>query len=168
MKAINPQHYSYAFRLGKYDCFKVLTGKCSLELTEKEYAYYEPLTKSYNDGSVDYCRQLAAHLTENNLFKEDTGIYAYLNACGHVSFADGQHRTCIAKKIGITELTVTEFSKNEGICRVCYFKEQEKSTPIFKKLFNKIKTPPIEKFNHEEFIDDEPKEENYFDFRRKY
>lgn len=131
MITINPQNYTYAFRLGLYDCFKVLTGKCSLEVTDEEYSYYKPLSESYGEGSIDYCRNLANHLIKNNLFIKDTGINAYLNECGHVSFGDGQHRTCIAKKIGITELVLSNFSENEGvICRVCSLKEQEKK-PLF-------------------------------------
>jgi hypothetical protein len=99
---------------------------------------------------------LANHLIENNLFQEDTGINAYLHDCGHVAFGDGQHRTCIAKKIGITELAVTNFSKNEGIiCRVCYFKEQENNVPLLRKLINKLKRQSKDVAIHKEFIDDE-------------
>ncbi|WP_246141165.1 hypothetical protein [Bacillus marasmi] len=163
LETINPQKYSYAFNLGKYDCFKRLTGKCSLELTDEEYEKYVPLSKGYSDGSVDYCREFAEYLKEKNAFEKDTGIYAVLNDCGHVAFDDGQHRTCIAKKLGIEKLVVSEFSKNPYECRVCYFKQlkqQNNNAPLLKKLINKIKNytnkdSVSDKFIDDEFIDDD-------------
>ncbi|MEK3886616.1 hypothetical protein [Bacillus sp. FSL K6-3431] len=78
-KVINPQDYSYSFRLGIYDCFKVLTGRCSLELSEEEYKYFKPFTSTYKDGSIDYCREFARYLIKNDLFKQDTGITMFQN-----------------------------------------------------------------------------------------
>lgn len=155
---IDPRKHSYAFRLGMRDCFKVLTGKCSLSLTEEEYKFYQPLTKEFGDGSADYCRTLADQMAENDSYTEDTGILAHMNECGHISFSDGQHRTCIAKKEGQTELAVT-LTNNEGcICRVCHFKKEEAEAPFLTKLMKRINSNREDEMSHLEFIDDELKD----------
>lgn len=59
---INPKKYSYAFRLGTLDCYKVRTGICSLHLTETEYQKIyvkEEENKAYLDGYVAYCRSFS-------------------------------------------------------------------------------------------------------------
>lgn len=155
---INPREHAFAFRLGMYDCFKVLTGKCSLEISEEEYNYYKPLTKSYGDGSVDYCIKFANHMAENELYTKDTGIVAHEYDCGHIAFSDGQHRTCIAKKKGFEMLPVT-LKKNDGyICRVCHFKNKEKDASFLTRFIKKSKSNRKEELIHLEFIDDELKD----------
>lgn len=70
-KTINPQHYSYAFKFSSYDCFKVRTGKCSLNLTDKEYQLIKENDKQYGNGSSGYCRKFAKYLLDSNLFNWD-------------------------------------------------------------------------------------------------
>ncbi|HHQ8911884.1 hypothetical protein P4K66_15295 [Bacillus anthracis] len=156
-KSINPQEYSYAFRLGKYDCFKVRTGICSLDLTDEQYQEIKKREKNlrFSDGSVDYCRLLAAHMIKEDWFNKNTRINAYLYNCGHVAFGDGQHRTCIAKKLGKEKLVLNVFETNDMICRVCHFKKVDNNKSFMEKLMDIIKNRKRKDPATYEFIDDE-------------
>ena len=52
---INPQKYSYALRLGPFDCYKVRTGVCSLNLTESEFQVVKlkEESRAYHDGQLN-------------------------------------------------------------------------------------------------------------------
>lgn len=156
-KNINPQEYSYAFRLGKYDCFKVRSGICSLHLTDEQYQEIKKREENqhFSDGSVDYCRLLASHMTKEDWFNKNTNINAYLYNCGHVAFGDGQHRTCIAKKLGKERLVLNVFETNDMICRVCYFKEVDSKKSFMEKIKDVIKNKKRNDPSTYEFIDDE-------------
>ncbi|EML6324616.1 hypothetical protein QCQ60_004934 [Bacillus cereus] len=152
-KTINPQEYSYAFELGIYDCFKVRTGICSLQLTDEQYHEIKKResNQDFSEGSVDYCRLLAAHMTKEDWFNKNTNINAYLYNCGHIAFGDGQHRTCIAKKSGKEKLVLNRFETNDRICRVCYSKEVDSEKSFMGKIMDIFKNKKC----NDEFIDDE-------------
>ncbi|KYD11429.1 hypothetical protein B4102_2157 [Heyndrickxia sporothermodurans] len=76
--------------------------------------------------------------------------------CGHVSFSDGQHRTCIAKKIGVNSLVVSSFKTNQGYdCRVCYLKNEYNQLSFIQKVWKRMKTDKREDAIQKEFIDDD-------------
>lgn len=89
------------------------------------------------------------------MLNEDTGIRAYQHKCGHVDFGDGQHRTCIARNLNLTNIIFDEFEIDEDyICRPCFFKEQELKKTRTKKIVDLLKPKPKKK-GPEEFIADE-------------
>lgn len=165
MTTINPQEVSFAFRLGEYDCYRTKTGKCSLLLTEEEYieAKHKEIntTEPTEEGRVDYCRAYSQHLVELDEFNhvEDTfGIRATQYRCGHVSFSDGQHRTCIAKQLGLNSIKLEGFDAvNDFDCMVCGKRNRETKNKSF--LIRLLESIPIKnKVNPGrpfEFIDDE-------------
>ena len=157
---INPQEYSYAFKLGPFDCYKVRTGVCSLNLTESEFqaVKLKEGSNAYRAGSVEYCRNFARHLIDTNILNENTGIHAYQYKCGHVSFGDGQHRTCIAKRLKLTNITLEALTNNEEyLCRPCYFSEEELKKLKTKKLLDLLFSTKSNKKVPNDFVAD-----NYF------
>ncbi|TBX38952.1 hypothetical protein E0M35_28410 [Bacillus thuringiensis] len=155
--SINPQDYSYAFRLSRYDCFKVRTGICSLHLTNEQYQKKKEREKNkdFKAGSVDYCRLFASHMIKEDWFEKNTIIDADHYTCGHVALASGQHRTCIAKTLKRDSLTLNTFNYNHGICRVCSLKEGESQKTPLQKLIDTYKRRKRKKFANHDFIDDE-------------
>jgi hypothetical protein len=157
MKKINPQNFSYAFCLGPLDCYKIKSGKCSLDLTNEDYESIleKEGQRSYLNGSVEYCRELAKHLVDTNSFTIDTGIRAFKSKCGHVAFGDGQHRTCIARRLNIQCLILEVFKENnEYVCRPCYFDEVKRKKSKIKIFLEGLK---VSKMNNgpDEFIGDD-------------
>ncbi|QDX94697.1 hypothetical protein EEL30_21900 [Brevibacillus laterosporus] len=122
---INPSAMDFAFRLSKYDCYRKRTGKCSLLLTEKEYATEiqkeKQSKKSYGDGSVRKCVDLKNSLLEHG---NQSDIRITSNSCNHWAITDGQHRLCIYKTLNISNIEVIESQGSDYICRVCYFKKK--------------------------------------------
>ncbi|GMX64508.1 hypothetical protein Elgi_37770 [Paenibacillus elgii] len=139
----DPTQSKFAYMLSKYDCFRKLTGKCSLTLNEDEYNHYAAKEKLnskdtyefFEDNSVHYCRLLANSMIEKGI-KKPVSINPF--SCGHFAFTDGQHRTCIAKTIGLKEVPAYIGEAWECECRVCHFK---KTNPIFaiRHIFGKTK-----------------------------
>ncbi|CAI6271061.1 hypothetical protein NRS6085_10720 [Bacillus subtilis] len=62
-RLINPTKHSFYFRLSKFDCYKVRTGKCSLDLNDKEFNALEGEEREY----ALKCRRLAAHYIQRRL-----------------------------------------------------------------------------------------------------
>ena len=141
----NPTNHSYAFRL-KGSCYALKSGGvCSLNLTSEEVKleYEKERTDKqniYKEESVLYCRELAEFLIEidyyNDASKDPFPITIHQNYCGHFTFSDGQHRTCIAKHLTIDSIEV-EYHDNENFkCAVCSKREREtwfQKMNVFKK-----------------------------------
>ncbi|MGE6515262.1 hypothetical protein [Lysinibacillus sphaericus] len=122
---INPSVASLVFRMTEYDCFKLLTGKCSLNLTIKEYEYYKenyrPLTSA---SSVEYCRNLYMNIIKNGITDNSIDVCKY--SCGHNIFQNGQHRACILKRKNLNYLLVKRYSESNDICAYCVDMKREK------------------------------------------
>ncbi|KKB71978.1 MULTISPECIES: hypothetical protein [Bacillus] len=147
---INPTKHSFYFRLSERDCYKVRTGRCSLDLSDEEF-------KSLEGKEYEYalrCRRLAAHYIKPDMHKKHSGIFASINACGHISFSDGQHRMCICKRSGVTKLLVYLSDNGDYVCHIC--QDKNKKLTAFEKLkqllFNKS---PRKLARENDFIDDE-------------
>ncbi|MEK4488037.1 hypothetical protein MHH81_21235 [Psychrobacillus sp. FSL H8-0484] len=151
---IDPTQHEYCFTLGELDCYKLKTGRCTFELSEQEYE--EESSKCghahYFEGRVGYCRELLNMMIRDNAGTENTGIRGFRNSCGHISFSDGQHRSCIAKKNKMNALFFEYLgNNNSSLCGVCSAKEgdsnsKEKFTILnsFKKVKKKPYGEPIE------------------------
>ncbi|QGG51615.1 hypothetical protein [Lysinibacillus pakistanensis] len=115
---INPNESSLIFSMSEYDCFKLSTGKCSLLITEDEYKFYkENHTPFRSDCSVDYCRNLYESINRYGITDNSISVRKY--ECGHYTFQNGQHRTCIFKRKKMDSLQVKEISAYKRICPYC-------------------------------------------------
>ncbi|NHN34972.1 ParB N-terminal domain-containing protein [Paenibacillus agricola] len=132
--SFDPTKHKYAYNLSKFTCFRKLTGKCSLDLSKDEVARYAVIEgvdhrdkyRNHQSHSVHYCRLLAESIKLNGVTEY---VWIHSSSCGHYSFTWGQHRTCIAKTIGIKDIPALIGSAWESECRVCYF---IKTNPIFR------------------------------------
>lgn len=130
----NPALFKFAYNLDKYSCFRKLTGKCSLELSEEEVRHFsakERISKKasyeyHKENSVYYCRLLAESFNKKGMTKP---VEINPFSCGHYAFTDGQHRVCIAKTIGMVDIPAEIGGKWESECRVCYFIKRD---PIYR------------------------------------
>lgn len=131
----DPTQHEFSYMLSKYDCFRKLTGHCSIGLNEHELIKYSNLEKPLRineeyherkENSVHYCRLLLKSIKQKGM---QSSVDLNPNSCGHFSFSDGQHRTCVAKEAGIRNIPVNFQEAWESECRVCYFK---RSNPVFR------------------------------------
>ncbi|GAA4879713.1 hypothetical protein GCM10023310_69860 [Paenibacillus vulneris] len=119
VSAFDPTKNKYAYHLDKFSCFRKLTGKCSLDLTEREVEYYTSLegkNRHHNKSSVHHCRLLAESIKSKGVTEY---VWIHPHSCDHYSFTWGQHRTCIAKRIGLNNIPALIGSAWESDCRVC-------------------------------------------------
>ncbi|MBK5482665.1 hypothetical protein JFV29_12305 [Peribacillus sp. TH16] len=151
IKQFNPTKCQFSYRLGKYDCYELRKGTCSLYLSEEEadQVRKEEDNKFY-DSNVMFCRDLARSLLNDKYFKDssfqesDFSIRMHPRDCGHFEFTDGQHRTCIAKHLNIQSMFVkveTYKVDYEIICRACHEKIEKKieDRKLKNRLLNKLK-----------------------------
>lgn len=163
LKTINPNDYSYAFRLSKFDCYKLRTGICSLDLSEEEFneILKREGKRAFSDGSVEYCREFSKYIVENSIHTIESGIMMHQHSCEHVSFSDGQHRTCISRRMNISNL-VCNFTDDRSynlVCRPCYFEQLKISSynqpkNLWQKLLRNKNSRANENTNIGEFIAD--------------
>lgn len=96
----DPSIYNYLFNFDNFSCFALQSGKCTFNLTDAEYQEFKRLSPAYslaNVGHVEHCRQLKKVLEDKAIELSDyDGIEMSTYACGHTTFIDGQHRSCIA------------------------------------------------------------------------
>ncbi|WP_340018394.1 ParB N-terminal domain-containing protein [Paenibacillus sp. FSL H3-0457] len=126
----DPTKHQFSYMLSKYDCFRKLTGKCSLMLTDDEFKKFALKEKPINEEetyedreeqSVHYCRLLLRSFHSRGILKP---VIIHPNSCGHYAFTDGQHRTCIAKTVGMVNIPANISEASSSECRVCYFRKQ--------------------------------------------
>lgn len=127
---IDPRKESYCFTFSRHDCYKLATGRCTFELTDEEYEQEKAKCNSsyHYEARVGYCRELLEMMRAGGTISatERTGIYAHRNACGHMTFSSGQHRSCIAKKNQLPKLYLNSLGDNEEcLCRSCYLEIAE-------------------------------------------
>ena len=137
-----PLGKTYYFNFNDYSCHKCLTGKCPLdELTIEEIEKLPKPEGAYiKEQSWEYCANLARKLLT---YEDSPTIWMNFNKeCGHYSFSDGQHRTCIiarlyqkGKKIKFQPF----LSGNQCKCPQCdnieYYAEIEKNLKLRDKIF---------------------------------
>ncbi|ULO04752.1 hypothetical protein H1230_16440 [Paenibacillus sp. 19GGS1-52] len=126
----NPTSIEFTYMLSKHDCFRKLTGKCSLQLTDSEKKRYtlaeRTLTEDdtywdFEANSMYYCPLLLKSIQNKGM---QNSIEINPHSCGHYSFSSGQHRTCIAKTSGIQNIPANIHKAWNSECRVCYFKKK--------------------------------------------
>ena len=94
------------FQFNMSDCYKVITGVCPIE--------------TGNDSIECRCNELKRELIESNYVQKDNvPIIFHHKECGHYSCNDGQHRICIAGKMGKNIEIIDEGSAIIEKCVVC-------------------------------------------------
>ncbi len=99
MIKFNPLDKYFNFLLGKGVCYKAATGLCPLQdksLEElKSLNHKRPLRSEQS-----YCIFLASAILNDTLSPNVHRVIIFRHKeCGHYSFSDGQHRTCIVAHI---------------------------------------------------------------------
>lgn len=157
---IDPRKESYCFTFSRHDCYKLATGRCTFELTDIEYQQENDVCDSnyYNEARVGYCRELLEMMREGGTISATTptGIHAHRNACGHMTFSQGQHRSCIAKKNKLQKLYINRLGDNgEHLCRSCYLEKSEaQKQRSFFDIFKRRKKDGINKDMQIDITDD--------------
>lgn len=122
MIKFNPLEKYYNFLLEKGNCYKIATGICPLQdkfLEELQIINSErPFRNEFN-----YCICLASAILNDTLSHNVNRIILYQHkACGHYSFNNGQHRTCIVAHIlqkgGLIDFFV-DFKEDYDNCPNC-------------------------------------------------
>ncbi|MFX3643444.1 MAG: hypothetical protein ACE3L7_33135 [Candidatus Pristimantibacillus sp.] len=125
----DPRNKRYCFRLDEYDCFYRKTGRCSLTLNNHELELYastegvqindESKYHDYPENSVMYCTLLLKSILKDGFTAKD-GIVVSSNSCSHYSVDRGQHRSCIGKRVGLSQIPLDSYSESNSICNHCY------------------------------------------------
>lgn len=91
IKIINPNDYKIVIHFDDSDCYKELTGQCSLVMENRKKIY----RKSFKRNDAKYCPKLYAAMQNNSVNNDDIAIV--LCTCGHYNVSSGRHRLCICK-----------------------------------------------------------------------
>ena len=155
-----PLNKTYYFNFNEHSCHKCATGKCPLDdLSIEEILAFEKPYKYYiEERAWEYCTNLA-----KNMLGYDYSSEIWMNynqECGHYSFSDGQHRTCIIARLyqkGNKVKFQPQLSYNHCKCPQCdsidYFSEKEKSLKLLDKIFRTEKYIEVRNFNNRKFKD---------------
>ncbi|MTI83427.1 MAG: hypothetical protein FH756_05850 [Firmicutes bacterium] len=83
IESFSPKGKAFSFHFTKDTCYQVRTGKCPLEINNQD----------------EYCAKLSTKIYDT--FEMDP-VFIVRHRCGHYDFSNGQHRTCIAGRLGLT------------------------------------------------------------------
>jgi hypothetical protein len=112
-----PKGKSFSFRFSKDTCEKISTGKCNVEgMAPYKYnmAEFERRCNGFK------CSNIAVSLIKNGFVHHPgAGILIYKHACGHYSFNNGQHRTCLAAKLNV--YVRAEVKELDSTCAACQY-----------------------------------------------
>lgn len=110
-KNFSPKGKHFIFELDIYSCFKCSTGKCSI--TQQKVANHELDRKYYYGSSTAscevHCLNIAKSLIENGFTSNALSGTKY--KCGHYVLGYGQHRICVAGRLGLTLPTIITVSE---------------------------------------------------------
>lgn len=158
----DPRGKTFNFRLGQYTCYRCNTGVCSLEsISLDELKNSGSCVGAIGQSSIEYCRGMAKLFLDSE-FTAPARIQ--LNTrCGHYTFSDGQHRTCVVARIlqkGAEVVLNAEIIEQDYLCRDCFmkahFEEKESSISKIDKIFKTKKYRNLkqskEDYDKHEFI----------------
>jgi hypothetical protein len=112
MIIIEPATMEFVFRFAPGECHEVATGTCSLEKERPT----DPAEMGWEEGHYDYCTQMLLWMQGQSAQKrlpfdrvsQSDPIEIGSHDCGHYSFNGGKHRTCIARRKGLSVWAVIE------------------------------------------------------------
>lgn len=125
-KDFYPKGKSFSFNLTKDTCEKICTGKCNVE----EIAPYKNDIEEFERRCNGFkCSNIALSLLKNGfVHHQGAGILIFKHSCGHYSFNNGQHRTCIASKLDIS--VKAELMTLEDPCFNCSKESDENNDKV--------------------------------------
>lgn len=94
VKGFNSKDKIFNFSLSRYDCYRIDTGKCSIDCEKSS-------SIPYSDDALGYCQRLLQSLIDKGVTNQYSPVRIIKNSCGHYSIIDGQHRLCSAAHGGI-------------------------------------------------------------------
>lgn len=122
ISTFNPRGKEYYYTACNEDfCYKNKYGVCSLDLSDEEAEKIDiklssdEFYKYRSKTNVQYCRDIYKSLLNNG---QRYLVYLNQGTCRHYTFTDGQHRVCIAAKMGL-KLNVKLYIDSEYTCRIC-------------------------------------------------
>lgn len=122
IRNFNPKGKTFAFKLSKYDCYRLDKGKCSIQLDNTEHRDNANSSPFKKECDYQYCVSLVHSLKEKGITNNLSPVRITENSCGHYEITDGQHRLCSAANANIKlDVYVQEF---DGVCSVCYWKKK--------------------------------------------
>lgn len=158
----DPRGKTFHFRLDKYTCYRCKKRNCSLDnISLDELKGSSSCVHAYDESSIEYCRGMAKLFLDNEFSAAAT---IYLNTqCGHYSFADGQHRTCVVARVlqkGGDVILKANITIQECMCRHClleaYYLEERNCLTWIDRQFKTARYRKIKKseedYKHHEFI----------------
>ncbi|UZQ48850.1 hypothetical protein [Clostridium kluyveri] len=117
----DPKGKIFVFKLSKYDCYRLGSGKCSLD-TEDGKNIKSVSYDTYREYDLSYCPSLVNSLRQYGVKNEIYSVRVTKNSCDHYSITDGQHRLCSAAHANIKlDVYVQEY---DGECYICYWKKK--------------------------------------------
>ncbi len=131
----NPNKVVIDYRLTEGNCYAKAHGICPMEnfnqadIDDTQYP---------RRNDISYCPIMAKKML-NGTLNPDLPVQIYLHKkCGHYTFSDGRHRTCITQHLhdlGINyDLTAYLYTPNEYCVRCIQDGKNKKLKPLSKKL----------------------------------
>jgi len=118
----SPKGKRFIFKLDKYTCYKVCSGKCPI--TPDKVSNYNFDNKYYYGSATasceKHCLNIAKSLIESGFTSNKLTISKF--KCGHYMVGTGQHRVCVAGRLGLT--VPVRISKIDINCEECYRKKE--------------------------------------------
>lgn len=135
----DPRGKEFHFKLDKYSCYRCKEGNCSLKnISLDELKEYNSSGVIPPESSKEYCIGMAKLFLEGEF---ETPAVIYKQSCGHYSFSDGQHRTCVVAHLLEKDANVilkADVIEQNILCYVCVMKEKIRSRESKLTLFDKI------------------------------
>lgn len=115
-KLVDITKADFAMRMGPGDCYELRTGLCDLNVTaDVEYHNNHDMYVAYC-GKRGYCKAMAQAISDKKISLDNIVIGRF--DCGHYSINDGQHRICVAKRMGIKAISLETYD-TLGKCKYC-------------------------------------------------
>lgn len=111
IEQFDPSGKEFKFNFTKHTCAQINTGICELE-------NFHPDDTKGNDLKYTRCQNIFLGLMDGAINSAKMLPYIHKFACGHWACTDGQHRICVAQKMGLTLKVEREDCNSE--CPECY------------------------------------------------
>ena len=105
LESFSPKGKTFCFILNRDTCYRIYSGHCPLDTG---------VNPAKKEGSSTYCKKLSLALYST--FQRDP-VAIVKCKCGHYTFINGQHRTCIAGRLGYN--IPVDYFEDDDNCAYC-------------------------------------------------
>ena len=102
-----------AAQLDRKSCYRLLTGRCSLELVD-DFELAFPLRLAPSE--LLYCPRLARMMQDR---ERDRTLAVTPCACGHAEADGAPQKVCIAERLGIEPVLIPSEKEARELCSAC-------------------------------------------------